>query len=137
MSRTQGFNITSCSFGSTSIEGCRRMQIQERDELVRIAGDDDLWPSLVASTGGGVQWAIEFGSIEAAFAAQTQMFGPPATLTVTAEDATGGTFGLTIALDNAVVSGRDAVLGHNRTTVYRVKGEACSGDGTSTPVTNT
>jgi len=132
--KTQGFNIGSCTFGSTSITGCKQIAIRERSELVRIEGDNDKWPTALAVTGGGVEWAIEFTSIQAAEAAQTQMFGPPALLTVTADDATGGTFGLTVHVANAVVAGRETALGHKRETRYRVRGEAFSADGVTNPV---
>ena len=90
MGKTQGFNIASCSFGTLPITGCKRAEIHERSELVRIEGDNDKWPTALAETDGGVEWAVEFTSINAAEAAQTQMFGSPATLTLTADDGTHG-----------------------------------------------
>ena len=134
MGKTQGFNIASCSFGTLPITGCKRAEIHERSELVRIEGDNDKWPTALAETAGGVEWAVEFTSIQAAEAAQTQMFGSPATLTLTADDATGGTFGMTINIANAVVSRREMALGHKRETSYRVTGEAFSSDGVTNPV---
>lgn len=134
MPKTQGFNIASCTFGSTSVTGCKNIRIRERSELVRIEGDNDQWPTALAAIDGGVDWAIEFTSIQAAEAAQTQMFGPPAVLSVAADDATGGTFGLTVHIANAVVAARETALGHKRETLYRVHGEAFSSDGLTNPV---
>ena len=134
MGKTQGFNVASCVFGTAPITGCKQISIRERSQPVRIEGDNDLWPRAIAAAEGTVEWALEFTSIQAAEAAQTQMFGPPATLTAAADDATGGTFGLTVNIANAVVLGRDTHLGHKRETHYRVYGEACSADGATSPI---
>ena len=134
MSQTQAFNIVACTFGTVAIEGCRRMELHEGSEPLRIEGDGDVWPRLIAATGGSVQWALEFSSIDAAAAAQSRMFGAPATLTVVADDASTGDPGLTVALDNAVVTGRDTAMGHHRAAVHRLRGVAFSDDGVTNPV---